>query len=345
MSNKVDYIIVGQGLAGTVLAIKLLSRGKKVIVFDEETDSSSSKVALGMVNPVTGRKLVKSWKVDTLLPEAISFYKKVEKLFNVELLHFTDIIRLFSSSKDINEWQLRQSDENYGDYLSDVCEIKEDEINAEHGGIIKRGFWLDIPKMLQLFKSLYQTSIVNEVFNHDEVVFLDNNVKYKNFETNRVVFCDGYKGAENPFFKMLPFNLSKGEILTIKSDFSFDKILNKGGSLVPVNDDEYKIGGTFVWDDLSKVVTLKGREHLEHKLSSMINCSYSVLKQEVGIRPTVKDRRPFIGVHPNYNQLCIFNGLGTKGVSLAPYYAGHLVEFLEMGGSLDAEVCISRFFK
>lgn len=47
---------------------------------------------------------------------------------------------------------------------------------------------------------------------------------------------------------------------------------------------------------------------------------YNVVEHKAGVRPSVSDRRPVLGPCKDYEQLVVFNGLGTKGVSLAPFF-------------------------
>lgn len=64
------FLIVGQGIAGSVLAWTLLQRGAKVQLADPKLRSSSSRVAAGIINPVTGKRFVKSWNFDLFYPRS-----------------------------------------------------------------------------------------------------------------------------------------------------------------------------------------------------------------------------------------------------------------------------------
>ena len=57
------------------------------------------------------------------------------------------------------------------------------------------------------------------------------------------------------------------------------------------------------------------------------------------------DRRPVIGCHPEEDRVAIFNGLGTKGVSLAPYFSDLFAQHLVENRQLCSEVDVRRFFK
>ena len=107
----------------------------------------------------------------------------------------------------------------------------------------------------------------------------------------------------------------------------------------------YKVGATYAWDDLSEEPTEAGASELHNKLKQLISCDYNLIKHEAGIRPSSIDRRPIIGAHPQHKNLFIFNGLGTKGVMLAPYFAKNFVNFYLEKESIHEEVNVKRFYK
>ena len=321
---QIDYLIVGRGLAGAVLGFQLEQKGQKVAFVDKEYNSSSSRIALGIVNPVTGRKMVKSWKVDTLIPKARSFYKKVEEQIGEQIIHETKVLRLFTANGDINEWETKVGTPAYDKYLGDSFAIEDKSILAPFGGgFIKQSFWLDISLMLDKLK---KTSIIyNESFDYDLLKVSTDKITYKNIEAKGVVFCEGYEGVDNPFFKDLPFVLAKGEILTIETAMEREEILNRNLSIQPWEKNKYRVGATFSWDDLNEEPTEHKKEELLQKLNKVLKIDYKVVDHKAGIRPTVKDRRPLLGQHAKYTNLFFFNGLGTKGVSLAPYCSERMV--------------------
>ena len=90
----VDYLIVGQGIAGTFLSYYLIRAGKKVIVIDEYNPATASRVASGIINPVTGRRVVTTWMIDELLPFAQNAYSEIGAFLNctpardIEIINF-----------------------------------------------------------------------------------------------------------------------------------------------------------------------------------------------------------------------------------------------------------------
>ena len=161
---------------------------------------------------------------------------------------------------------------------------------------------------------------------------------------HQLIFCEGYRAAQNPFWKHLPFLPSKGEVLTIRSQqLHLDHILNKTISILPIGEHLFKVGSTYSWDELNDTPTEKEKANLLQQLGKIIKVPYEVIGHRAAIRPTVKDRRPFIGFHPEQLQVGIFNGLGTKGVLLAPYFANHFADHLLEKTELMKEVDVKRF--
>jgi len=158
----------------------------------------------------------------------------------------------------------------------------------------------------------------------------------------RVIFCEGPQVEQNPFFRTLPFRPVKGELLRVSVHQPLDVIYNRRIFILPQAAHEAIIGATYEWQDTSLAPTIKARNILEERLGSIFRLSYTIRDQPVGIRPATFDRRPFIGLHPQYPQLAIFNGLGAKGVSLAPYLAKVFVEHLLLKKELPREVQLSR---
>jgi glycine/D-amino acid oxidase-like deaminating enzyme len=345
----VDFIIVGQGIAGSILSYSLLKRGKKVLVIDSGNMNSCSAVAAGLFNPITGKRMVKTWNVAKLFPFFHPFYKEMEKDLHSSFFNSVSIYRPFGSIEDQNHWFSHSENSDQGFAYSDV---KEDQklsniIRNEFGGFLTRhSGWVNVKEMLIGMKKLLQNSeaIKEEVFRFEDLKLEKNQVFYNDIVASKMIFCEGYKALNNPYFKWIPYSPSKGEILTVEiKNFLEDKIINKNLFIVPIGDDLYKIGATFE-RTTEEGITNKGRLEIEEKINNLIQLPFKVVNQESGIRPSVPDRRPLIGIHPEFSQLAIFNGLGTKGISLSPYYSNQFINYLEGKGELDKEVNIQRYY-
>lgn len=353
MKKQVNYIIVGQGLAGTILAQTLLKKGNSVVVIDEQKELTASKIAAGLYNPVVFKRLVKSWMVDELIPFMDNFYQETETKLSAKFYHKKQIVKPFAEEQEKTLWQ-KKTTEDVGKYLSKT--ISDDFLND----IIYNTFGvsevlqagnLDTNLFLNSFQNYFKKNdlLVEEKFEYDKLIVEENIVEYKNIIATKIIFCEGYKTIENPYFKWLPFKLTKGEVLTIKisalekSEKIFDKVINKGVFILPLGNGIYKVGATYKWNDLTEQITEIGKLELIDKLTKVLRVPFEVINHQAGIRPTVSDRRPLIGLHPQLKSLAIFNGMGTKAVMLAPFFANHFSDFLENKIMLEKEVDINRF--
>jgi glycine/D-amino acid oxidase-like deaminating enzyme len=178
---------------------------------------------------------------------------------------------------------------------------------------------------------------------------LENNTYQVNSELtltfNKLIFCEGFYGRNNPYFSWLPFNPVKGEVLRVKfkEDISLKEMVNQGVFVIPLPNGRARVGATYSWHDLDWIPTEKGRADLLEKYNKLMLADIEVEEQLAGVRPATKDRRPIVGLHPVHTNLGVFNGLGSKGVSLAPYFAEQFVDFLVNKKELDPEVNINRF--
>ena len=121
-----------------------------------------------------------------------------------------------------------------------------------------------------------------------------------------------------------------------------DNVLNKGVFILPEGNQQFRVGATYVWDKINEEITVEGKTELLQKLEKLIQTPYHVVEQKAGIRPSTKDRRPILGKHTELPQLAILNGMGTKAVLLAPYFAKQLFEHLYLGIKIHPEVDINR---
>ncbi|MFN8281805.1 MAG: FAD-dependent oxidoreductase [Chitinophagales bacterium] len=341
-----DFLIVGQGIAGTLLAEELLNHQQSVKIIDRYHSNSSSNIATGIVNPVTGRKLVKTWMIDDLLPVCDVVYQSIERKLDTKFMYHQPIYKLFSNEDDIAIWNKRKNDIEYTSYLGNIISIQNKFVNNHLGaGIIEKCFWLDVPLFIATFRKHFIKNdlLSDEVFDYNELKITDT-IQYQNIKAKHIIFCEGYKAIENPLFNFIPFTTAKGEYLVFQSDeLQLDTILNKNFILLPKGNNMYSVGSTFVWNDLEETMTESSRQELTEKLTKIITCDFTILEEKAGIRPTMKDRRPVLGSHPQYKNVHILNGFGTKGVSLGTYFAKHLVQNLLFDTKIMQEVSINRF--
>ncbi|MBT1702007.1 NAD(P)/FAD-dependent oxidoreductase [Chryseosolibacter indicus] len=346
---SVDYIIVGQGLAGSALAVHLMKMNKKFVIIDGPTPNSATRVAAGLFNPVTGKNLVKTWLADKIFPYLHTFYPEVEKMTGKKLFYSMPLYRPFVTVEEQNEWMGRSTDETYKDIIDKV--ITKPHFTGVHdplgGLLLKQCGFVDTQAFLEGVRNevSLRNGILDVTFNHQNLVIRDNLVCYDHIEAPYIIFCEGVNVSANPWFDRLPIRSLKGETLTVRCFLEENNfILNRGVYLVPIEDENvYRVGATYNLQDKTPTVTMAGKFELEEKLNELVAAPYEITGQAWGFRPTTVDRRPIMGKHPYYKSLVIFNGLGTKGISLAPYFSQHLIQCLENATPLYKEVDVARY--
>lgn len=344
-----DYLIVGQGIAGSVIGLQLLEQNKKCLFIDEKIWNSPSRISNGIVNPVTGQKYVKTWLFDELFQVAKPFYKRLEQLFGVNLYHETSITKLFSTALEANEFDSRIADSKYVDFLESAIPNLDDRLKGAFKGKIKNVFWINTALLIdETRKYLRKNNLsIEEILDYSLIKKTDyNRFIYKENTFDKIIFCEGANGINNPYFPNLPFVLAKGELMSVQFNYIFgNEIIQKNGILSPYGNGKFKFGSTNSWTDLTPNPTYAGKQELINKLEQITDLPFEICEHFAAIRPTTKDRRPFLGESEIEKNIFILNGLGTKGVSLAPYFSNMLIEFMEKRTTILPIVNWNRFEK
>jgi len=348
VKKSVEYIIVGQGIAGSILAHTLLARGKSILIIDQYNPNSSSNIAAGVVNPITGRKMVKTWMIDDILPFAKKTYEALEGLLHSRFFQEKKLLKIFSSEDDVAIWKNRQHNADYIPYMGPVIppEKIHPSISAPYGaGAIQQACWVDVPELVAKSRTFFkQKNCLLEEKLEYHLLEVDDFIRYKDIQANSIIFCEGYKAFQNPYFEWIPFALAKGEQIVMKSaTLQTNDLLNKNIFIIPKGDQLFNVGSTFIWNDMEESVTEAGREEILQKFKKIVAGDFSIVDERAAIRPAICDRRPVIGKHPKYPNMYIFNGMGTKGVSLSPYFADYFVRYLEGNFSILPEISLNRF--
>ena len=345
----VDYLIIGQGLAGTLLVHEFMQAGKSCYVIDNPNQQKASEVAAGMINPVVFRRLTKSWLIDELYPQLLKTYAKLEKQLDIKLYYPLQIKKVFGKD-EADFWQKQTIENELKSYLLPTTDREKSEfIKNDFGiGTVKQSGRVDLKLLIHSMQTtLKKKQLIRfEKLNFDELILAETGVRYQDIEAKKIIFCEGHGVSQNPFFKDLRFRHTKGEVLRIKTNhYNSNFILNKAIFLMPEGNQYYRLGATYDWKDLSENKTEKAKNELQEKLSNVFSDTYQVVDHQVGIRPTTHDRRPVIGIHPTHRQIGIFNGLGSKGTMLGPYFARQFCDYLnDPANSLHPEVSIERYF-
>lgn len=344
MQKKVDYFIIGLGLAGSTLAWELLSRGKSILVFDQPGLNRASSVAAGLFNPITGKVMGKTWMADAIFPFLEKFYRSAESTLGKKFFYPLPIYRPFVSPQERAQWKEKAGSESVRSFVANFHEqpVFEAQVRNPFGGIeIAHSGYLDVSSWLNAVRDHLKST---GSYTEDRWEFQSGVLSHHGVEADKVIYCEGVHALKNKIFNYLPIHPLKGEVIRVKLEQTMERIYNRGVFVVPGHDERtYTVGSTYERAPFEERNEDKVLLEIRNKMEQLISCQFEQVHQDWGIRPTTPDRRPMLGEHPQFKNLIIYNGLGTKGVSLAPYFANHLVNWLGGDGDLMPEVNIYRF--
>lgn len=346
---EVDYLIVGQGLAGSLLGWLLLNEKCRILIVDTGR-SNASRVAAGLINPVTGMRLIKTDRVETLLPDAIDLYQRLEGIFRQPFYRQLPMLRLLHSSDESQQVQRRCRDSAYSAYLGPIIprEQIDSRLTAPFGAVLQKqtGYLSTVP-LLDCLKKYFiaDGSYLQCRFDYQQLHIDNQLIRWRQYRAKNIVFCEGYRCRDNPWFSWLPMQPVKGEILTLETEETLpETMINSGNWLIPLDAHQFRTGATFDRTRLDELPTGAGRQQLLEALAAF--CPFvqkpRIIAQQAGVRPCTRDKKPFLGSHPQYPHLYIFNGFGAKGSLQIPYYARRFRDFLLSARPLPASASIQR---
>ena len=344
-----DYFIVGLGLAGTAFTEVAWQNGKSFFTFDN-FQKSSSEVAGGVVNPIVLKRFTLVWQAHTQMNLLQEFYQRLEERFQTKFLHPINTYRKLASVEEQNNWTSVSERPLLKDIMNSEIVFKDyKSVEAPFGfGEVKNTGYLNTALFLSVYKNFLQKErlVSEEQFDYSQLIVANDYLEYKGRKARSIIFSEGFGMNNNPYFNYLPLDGAKGEVLTIKANqLDLDVLLKAGRFILPIGNDLYKVGATYEWEDKTDIPTEKGKQELLSDLKEMISCDFEVVDHQAGVRPTVKDRRPLVGKHKDFQNLFVLNGLGTRGVMLAPYLAQKLFDFIEFDIPLEQEINIERIKK
>lgn len=343
----VDFLLIGQGICGTFLSWYLQKAGYSFIVIDELRPNSASKVAAGIINPVTGRRMVETWLIDDVMPFAWEAYQQLGTELGITTVEQKNSIDFFPTPQMKLAFEKRYTES--GRYLS----LPMDESNwreffsYDFGyGIIDPCYLVNLQELLPAYRKrlLDQQLLWEEKFDQSQLQVEPSTIQYKDITASAIIFCDGMASFQNPYFSLLPFAPNKGEVVWIEAPGVPDThIFKRGINIVPWKENIFWVGSSYEWDFDNDQPTAKFRAQTVAVLTQWLKAPVRLVDHKASIRPATLERRPFIGFHPQLPSVGIFNGMGTKGCSLSPWFASQLVNHIRNKTPIHPEADIKRF--
>lgn len=348
-----DYLLIGHGLAGAVLARELRGRGYRVLVYDEPRPDAASRVAAGLMNPVAGKRFALTWRALDTLPHAVAYYRDLGQELGTDFLVETPILKVFGSVQEQQQMLTRAEAEPWAGFVAaiDPAPIAQAGLLAPHGGAWLRGG--GYVRVAELLAALAQQGraegwLREETFQWEALVADDTGVAYApgRVRAQHVVCCQGAAALQCPYFAWLPLTPNQGEVLQVEvPGLTAAQALNRGAYVVPDGPGQFRVGATYRWPPFVPAGSAEGEDELTARLTGLTPLPYRVLGVRRGIRPAVRDRRPLLGRHPALPWLSVCGGFGSKGVSLAPRLAVLLADYLGGQGELWPEADVARYYK
>lgn len=343
----VDFIIVGQGIAGSCLAYHLIESGYSVVVIDDGWASSSTQVAAGLMTPITGKRLALSWEYPTLFPYACAFYTQLERRFKTHFLTLKPTFRYFTSPIEKSHWEMRSRHAQFQPYLVDSPLNPLDWIQYGDGFCMSQSGYLKTDPFLDAIKQylIQHNAYLCRKFHYSQLHRSAQSLRYEGIEAKMIIYCEGYTIRHNPLFQSLPFQHVRGDIVTLRSKSMTQDIIFSGSKwCVPIGQSLFKFGATYDREHLDLMARPEGIKELKDAIAAFSQHPFEWIKIQTGVRPATQDVMPYMGIHPEYPDSAVFGGFSSKGILQAPYLAKLLTDHLSGHCLLHEELHVRRFF-
>lgn len=345
--KEFDFLIIGQGIAGTVMAYRLMKAGKSVLILDEAETYQSSAVAAGMYNAISGKRMTLSWKWEETFSEAKALYAEMGTLLNKNYLFEKETYQSFGNIKEQNDFSLKAEDALFQKHLR-TAEQNFPAIRNEFGSfIIQSTGWLQTNEFLKDFRdhAIQHEQLKTEQVDWTSIRHQETGIELNGYFAKQVISCEGWKLTQNPLFNFVPLIPTKGDVFLLKCDELPDTFIwKKGVYLVPLGNGIFKAGSTYRWNVEELGPDKDGYAELYSKVEAQLQVPFEVLEHLSGFRPASKNRLPLVGPHPVFNRLFALNGLGTRGILLAPYVSKQLEDHILQGAPIEPSIQINRYY-
>ncbi|MAH81203.1 MAG: hypothetical protein CMP39_05990 [Rickettsiales bacterium] len=323
-----DVLIIGQGVAGSILAYELIKKKLDVAIITDPDKSSASLVAAGLIQTISGRHLSIAENTIEQINQALIYYKTLEKEFNKNFISPIKCYR-FLDDAQLKKWNQKKQKVPYQTYLSNKLVQVPNTLNNKLNFIeVFNNFHINPSILLNEFKSYFEKKncIFYDGFTEKDLLLFSDYIQYKAFKSKKIIFCTGHYISDLTFANHISFQHVKGETQTVKiKEDPFNCVYQGSEWIVPFMDDTYKIGATYD-HQLTLNITTKGQSKLSHFITELGLRTKDIVSQQAGIRCVTKERVPLIGAHPTHKNLLFFSGFGSKGFMTCPYFKDQLIK-------------------
>lgn len=345
--KKLDILIVGSGLAGSTLALELQALNQNVHLLDNQKTNSSSRVAAGLLNPIVPKGVRKTWQCDEIFPSVYTYYQKWEFLLEQHFIDQYPFLNIHANDAEAAEWQKQTNNPDMASWLTTASLDSFNTLPHNMATWVLNCGRLDVCAFLratqQHFQSTNQYSIGE--FDHSKIQFEKSKVIYQNNIYQSIIFCEGIGITENPWFNYLFFDPTGGDILKVRIKQLFNEpcIIKQKQWLIPTQEEDvYLLGSNFHKNNPNVGPNINDAQTLIKRAEYITGKPVELIEHKRGVRPTVQNRRPYLGEHPKQKGIFVYNGLGAKGSSLCSWLSPMMAKHVCFAEQLNPEVCLSR---
>ena len=348
-----DVLIIGQGLAGTSFAWRMVESGRSFLVLDRNEPLTSSKVAAGLITPVTGMRLNLNWRYAETYAEALRFYRRCGKVLGRRFVFPGTSVRLFRKPEEMDLWERRMAGEpsirrfaspgKSGLVNDEVLDAPLGGFEQRHGGYVDTAGFIEASRRHFEKLGCWMAVDVPSASIQDAAA----GIAWNGWTFDRVIWATGWEGPNHPLFAWVPFDSARGTVLNIQADLRGERrIINRGCWVLPREDGTLRAGPTYeLGFDPSQAHTADPDKMraLEAKLRSLIRVPFEITGSQTAVRPIVsRCKVGLMGAHPSHPRVIFFNGLGSKGALRAPWLSLHLMRHLFDGQPLLPELDLQQ---
>ncbi len=327
--KKINTLVVGQGIAGSLTAYMLYRYNIPFLVIDPRRVNTASTVAAGMFTPVSGKRNTIHPLAAEQLRFSIETFGELETLLKTKLLHLKNIYQVHDSEAAKNELDKKLTEGILGNYV--FTPPSSIDVRQDHGAFeIAGSGWVNCRLFIETFADWLKQrdALMEAAFVHEALEIKQGALAYQGTEFQHIIFCEGYRAAQNPFFVKEQIIPCKGDLLIIQCNhFGDSHIIKKNGIyLIPLGEKIFCAGSTYDWNNDQEVPDETAKKILEERLQDMLKDRYTIIDHRSGVRPTTINREVIARKHPHHKGIFMLNGLGTKGILQGPWWADHLIK-------------------